>query len=110
MSRRSLEGLLLHAVVPGEASLQGSEPVVRAVGLGDGWDGVGGHAHAHHVSLGQFLALLAVEADPGGTAGVPRDLAVKLRIVWEDDRPVQNGEGFVGGGSRGGGGRGLEGG
>ena len=80
--------LLLHAVVPGEAALQGAEPVVGLVSLGDGGDGVGAHAHPHNVPPGQLLALLAVEADPGGAARVSGDPQVQLCIVWQDDRPA----------------------
>ena len=36
----------------------------------------------------QLLALLAVKADPGWAAGVPRDPQIQLCVVWQDDRPA----------------------
>jgi hypothetical protein len=84
-----LEGLLLHAVVPGEAALQGAEPVVCPVRLGDGRDGVGAHANPDNVTLGELLALLAVEADPGRAARISRNLQVQLCVVGQDHRPAE---------------------
>ena len=36
----------------------------------------------------QFLALLAVEADPGRAARVSGDPQIQLCVVWQDDRPA----------------------
>ena len=52
--------LLLSAVVPAEAALQGPEPVARLVRLGDGGHRVGAHAYPHRISPLQLLPALAL--------------------------------------------------